>query len=75
VTYKALNGETLTVTNSGTSKEISSPDTNGASVSLPEIVATDGIFYEINAVLLPSFASTSILDIAASDGFSIVHVT
>jgi uncharacterized surface protein with fasciclin (FAS1) repeats len=72
-TYDALNGETLTVTTSGTSKVVSSPDTNGASVSLPEIVATDGVFYEIDAVLLPSFVSESLLDIAASDGFSILY--
>jgi transforming growth factor-beta-induced protein len=71
--YQALNGETLTVTTSGTSKEVSSPNTDGAFVSLPEIVSSEGFLYEVDTVLLPSFVNSSILDIAASDGFSILY--
>jgi uncharacterized surface protein with fasciclin (FAS1) repeats len=71
--YSALNGETLTVTTSGTSKVVSSPNTFAAIVTLPEIVATNGVFYEIDAVLLPTFVSFSVFDIAASDGFSILY--
>jgi uncharacterized surface protein with fasciclin (FAS1) repeats len=71
--YTALNFETLTVSVGSDSIQISSPNTNGAVATLPEIVASDGILYELDAVLLPAFASVTLRDIAASDGFSILY--
>jgi uncharacterized surface protein with fasciclin (FAS1) repeats len=71
--YVAVNGETLTIVTVGDSVQISSPSTFGALSKLPETVASNGFLYKMDAVLLPSFASMTILDIATSEDFSILY--
>jgi uncharacterized surface protein with fasciclin (FAS1) repeats len=59
---KARNGDILTVS-VGENIYISAPGTKNATVTLPETVSADGVFYELNDVLLPDFVSTTVLDI------------
>jgi uncharacterized surface protein with fasciclin (FAS1) repeats len=60
-----LNGDVLTVS-VGATIEISSPGKKNATVTLPEILSVDGIFYELNDVLLPTFVSRTVRDILSS---------
>jgi uncharacterized surface protein with fasciclin (FAS1) repeats len=63
----------VTLLSVGDTINISSSGTENAVVTLPEIVSADGIFYEVNDVLLPSFASSSVLDVVmTSENLSIL---
>jgi uncharacterized surface protein with fasciclin (FAS1) repeats len=68
----ALNGEILTVS-VGDVIEISSSGTDGAVVSLPEVLSSNGVFYELNKVLLPSFVNVTVSDILTSPDLSILN--
>jgi uncharacterized surface protein with fasciclin (FAS1) repeats len=69
---EALNGEILIVS-VGETILLSSDGTNDAVVTLPEILSADGVFYELNDVLLPSFVNVSVSDILASPDLSILN--
>lgn len=61
-----LNGEMTEVVNSGGSITIGPALGGTATVVLPDLAESNGVAHAIDAVLLPSFVSTSIVDVAIS---------
>jgi transforming growth factor-beta-induced protein len=76
------NGETLTAVNEEAvtvslatepeTLELSSPNTLAAMVLLPSVASSDGVFYELNDVLLPAFATIAIVTVISATEFSIL---
>ena len=63
---QAANGQELTIVNNGDGTLITvAPAAGGAAtVVIPDVTATNGVAHAIDAVLLPSFVFTSIVDVA-----------
>jgi uncharacterized surface protein with fasciclin (FAS1) repeats len=70
---RAINGQVLTVSVGATIEISSSGTTSGAVVTLPEILSEDGVFYELNDVLLPTFATRTVSDILNSTDLSLLN--
>eukprot|EP00977_Amphora_coffeiformis_P002590 scaffold482_cov266-Amphora_coffeaeformis.AAC.53 len=64
----AANGQDLTIVNNADGSLITvAPAAGGAAtVVIPDVTATNGVAHVIDAVLLPSFVSTSIVDVAVN---------
>jgi uncharacterized surface protein with fasciclin (FAS1) repeats len=70
----ALNGQVLNLNGAfANGAFLSSPNTFNAFVSPPEIPFNDGVFYQLDGVLLPAYASVSVLDVFTKDDFSIFN--
>jgi transforming growth factor-beta-induced protein len=70
----AVNDEEIIASVTTTPKRaltLASPNTLEAVVSLPRNASSDGVFYQINDVLLPAFASIDILTVTSAAEFSI----
>jgi uncharacterized surface protein with fasciclin (FAS1) repeats len=67
-----LNMESLNVSIDNGNISISSPNTNNSVVVEADIGVVEGIVHKVDQVLLPKFVTTSLLDLAGGNGFSIL---
>ena len=72
-TVTVANSESITVMIEGSTVTLSTVNSN-ATIVAADILSSDGVLHQINGVLVPSFLSTSLQDLAQTvDGFTILR--